>query len=42
MGILYLLMFTGILGRFLSYAVEAVISGAGILLEFICRLGGLF
>ena len=42
MGILYLLMFTGILGRILSYAVEAVISGAGLLLELVCRLGGPF
>lgn len=42
MGVMYLLMFTGVLGRFLSYAVEAVISGAGLLLELICRMGGLF
>lgn len=42
MGILYLLMFTGILGRILSFIVEAVISGAGFLLELICRMGGLF
>ena len=42
MGILYLLMFTGILGRILSFIVETVISGAGLLLELVCRLGGLF
>ena len=42
MGVMYLLMFTGILGRILSFAVDAVISGAGILLEIICRLAGLF
>lgn len=42
MGILYLLMFTGILGKILSFIVENVISGAGILLELVCRLAGLF
>lgn len=42
MGIMYLLMFTGILGKILSYAVNAVISGAGLLLELVCRLAGLF
>ena len=42
MGVMYLLMFTGVLGRILSFAVDAVISGAGILLEMLCRMAGLF
>ena len=41
-GVMFLLMFTGMLGNILSYAVNAVINGAGILLEFICHLAGLF
>ena len=42
MGLMYLLMFTGILGRIISFAVNAVITGAGLLLELFCRTGGLF
>ena len=42
MGLMYLLMFTGVLGRILSAIVNAVLSGAGFLLELICRMGGLF
>ena len=42
MGLLYLLMFTGILGKIISFIVNAVISGAGLALDFICRMGGLF
>lgn len=41
-GVMFLLMVTGVLGNILSYAVDAVISGAGLLLELICRLAGLF
>ena len=42
MGFMYLLMFTGMLGKIISIAVNAVITGAGLLLETICRMGGLF
>ena len=42
MGLMYLLMFTGMLGRIISVAVNAVISGAGLLMEALCRMGGLF
>lgn len=41
-GVMFLLMITGVLGNILSYAVDAVVSGAGLLLELICHMVGLF
>lgn len=41
-GVMFLLMITGVLGNILSYAVDAVVSGAGFLLELICHMVGLF
>lgn len=42
MGVMFVLMFTGVLGDVLSYAVNAVLNGTGLLAELFCKLIGLF
>lgn len=41
MGVMFLLMFTGILGNILGYAVEAVLNGAGWIVHLLFSIAGL-